>query len=95
VKEKGNEIEGEQQIGQVLFSVAEIMFGIIPFRFQRIVVFILYFPATSPHLKDRHLHREIIAKDVQIIASEAGITVPENIQFLLVGETGVGPDVLR
>jgi len=43
--------------------------------------------------EDKHLHREIIAKDVQTIASEAGIAVPENTQFLLVGETGVGPDV--
>jgi len=52
MKEKGDEIEGEQQIEQILLSMAEIMFKIIPFRFQRIVVFILYFPATSSRLNE-------------------------------------------
>ncbi len=41
---------------------------------------------------DGHLSREIIAKPVDVIAGLAGITLPEGTRFIMVEETGYGPD---
>ena len=39
-----------------------------------------------------HLNRNMVAKPVEVIASLAGITVPEGTRFIMVEETGVGKD---
>ena len=41
---------------------------------------------------DGHLSRDIVAQEPLKIASLAGITIPEDTKFILVEETGVGPE---
>jgi sulfoacetaldehyde dehydrogenase len=41
---------------------------------------------------DGHLNGAIIAQPVQTIAKVAGITIPEDRKFIMVEETGIGPD---
>ena len=41
---------------------------------------------------DGHLSRDIVAQEPLKIASLAGITIPEDTEFILVEEDGVGPD---
>lgn len=41
---------------------------------------------------DGHLNRAIVAKPVKVIAELAGIQIPENTQFIMVEEDGVGKD---
>lgn len=41
---------------------------------------------------DGHLNRDIVAKPVQTIADIAGIHIPENKKFIMVEESGTGPD---
>lgn len=41
---------------------------------------------------DGHLRREIVAKDIQVIAREAGITISDGIRFFMVEETKAGPE---
>ena len=48
MQEKGEQIEGGQQGGQMLFPVPEVVFQMIPFGFERIVVLVLDFPARAP-----------------------------------------------
>ena len=42
--------------------------------------------------EDGHLSRKIVAKPVQTIADLAGIRIPENTEFIIVEETGTGPE---
>jgi len=42
--------------------------------------------------RDGHLRREIIAKEVTVIAAEAGINIPEGTAFLMVEEDSTGPN---
>jgi sulfoacetaldehyde dehydrogenase len=42
--------------------------------------------------EDHMLNRDIVARPVETIADIAGISVPENTKFIMVKETGSGPD---
>jgi len=50
MKKEGQEIERKQKGGQVLFPMAEVMFEVISFCFQGIIVFVLNFPSCSTSL---------------------------------------------
>ena len=49
MKEKCQNIQREQKLREIVFSVTEIVFEMIPFGFEGIVVFVLYFPAASTY----------------------------------------------
>lgn len=42
--------------------------------------------------KNHDLNRDIVAKPISVISELAGLTVPENTKFIMVEETGSGPD---
>lgn len=42
--------------------------------------------------KEGHLSRDIVAKPVSVIAAAAGIKIPDTTRFIMVEETGIGPD---
>ena len=53
--EEGQQVEGGQKIGQILFAVGKVMVEMIAVVLEDIVVFILYFPsgtACSDRLHD-------------------------------------------
>jgi len=41
---------------------------------------------------DGHLNPDIVAQSAQVIAGLAGITIPADCKFIMVEETGIGPD---
>jgi len=49
MKKKCQNIQREQKLREIIFAVTEIVFEMIPFGFEGIVVFILYFPAASAY----------------------------------------------
>ena len=53
VKEKRQEIAGGEKCREMLRAMAEVVFEMVTLRFERIVIFILYFPPRSPCLHDR------------------------------------------
>ena len=77
VKEKGQEMEGRQECGQMLRAMAEVVFEMIALIFEGIVVFILDFPARTARLDDRGYgfsgQRELGHKRVVIELGARGI----------------------
>ena len=56
VKEKGQEVEGRQERGEMVRAMAEVVFKMIALSFEGIITFILDLPARTPGLHDRR-HR--------------------------------------
>jgi len=50
VEEKGQQIEGQQEGRQMLVSMPKVVFEVVAFGFEDIVVLILHFPAGSSSL---------------------------------------------
>src|SRR5262245_12959086 len=69
MKKESEQIEGQQETGQIVLAVTKVVFEMITFGFEDVVVFVLDFPAGASGLNDgdNRLFSEVVIGDKSII----------------------------
>lgn len=52
VNEKSQDIQSSQNIRQILLTISKVVFQVVVFSFQRVVIFVFDFSARSPNFGD-------------------------------------------
>ena len=82
MKEKGNHIQRQQRLRQILLAMTEVVLEVVALCFQRVEVLIFNFPATAACLHQLHhrLFADGVAGDPGVLKGDLPFVV-ENLQL--------------